>query len=115
LRAVIDHAGQAVSATDRLYLTAPLPTLIVWGARDAVIPVAHAQAAHAAIAGRRLEVFPDAGHYPHCDAPGRFADTLMDFIASRPAADVSEGAWRALLRNRPALEPAAGESAAATS
>ena len=39
LRAVVDPRGQAVSAHDRLYLASHLPTLIVWGARDRIIPV----------------------------------------------------------------------------
>ncbi len=38
LRAVIDLAGQRVSATDRLYLAQMMPTLIVWGRRDPLIP-----------------------------------------------------------------------------
>ena len=82
LRAVIDAGGQTVSATDRLYLASHVPTLIVWGARDALIPVSHAHAAHAAIPSSRLEIFPDVGHFPHCEAPERFAGTLVDFIAS---------------------------------
>ena len=39
LRAVIDLAGQRVNATDRLYLAQMIPTLIVWGRRDPLIPV----------------------------------------------------------------------------
>src|SRR5207342_851879 len=46
LRAVVDPGGQVVSAMDRLYLAAALPTLIVWGDRDDIIPVSHAHAAH---------------------------------------------------------------------
>ena len=42
IRAVIDVAGQRVSARDRLYLAHEIPTMIIWGDRDAVIPVAHA-------------------------------------------------------------------------
>ena len=42
--------GQTVSANDRLYLAARVPTLIVWGDRDAVLPVEHGRAAHRAIA-----------------------------------------------------------------
>ena len=37
--------GQRVSGTDRLYLTEGLPTLVVWGDRDPVIPVGHARRA----------------------------------------------------------------------
>ena len=81
LRAVVDHGGQIVSARDRLYL-ARHPALIVWGGRDSMIPVAHAQAAHEAIANSRLEVFPDAEHFPHAEDPDRFATVLADFIES---------------------------------
>ena len=73
VRAVIDLRGQRVSASDRLYLAAELPTLIVWGALDPLIPVRHAYAAHQTHAGSRLEVFADAGHFPHRDDPQRFA------------------------------------------
>ena len=39
MRGVIDHEGQRVSALDRLYLADQMPTLIVWGDADPVIPV----------------------------------------------------------------------------
>jgi pimeloyl-ACP methyl ester carboxylesterase len=98
LRAVIDTAGQTVNATDRLYLAARVPTLIVWGERDALIPVAHAYAAHAAIPGSRLAIFADAGHFPHCEAPERFAETLIEFIDTTAAPATSEESWRDALR-----------------
>ena len=82
LRAVIDVAGQRVSAADRLYLTTEMPTLIVWGDRDRIIPVAHALTAHSAMPGSRLEIFEGAGHYPHHDAPERFVEILEDFIST---------------------------------
>ena len=82
LRDVIDFSGQAVSALDRLYRAAHLPTLIVWGSRDPFIPVSHAVVAHEAIPGSRLEIFEGVGHYPHCEAPERFVEVLVDFIAS---------------------------------
>ncbi len=86
LRSVIDRDGQKVSAIDRLHLAANMPTLIVWGEKDPIIPVEHARRAHAAIAGSRLEVFEGAGHYPHCDDPSRFARAVLDFVdATEPA------------------------------
>jgi len=100
LRAVIDPGGQSVSAMDRLYLTAALPTLIVWGDQDPIIPVAHAHAAHAAMPGSRLEVFPGVGHFPHVEAPLAFVETLTDFMNStEPAGDGVE-AYRDLLLGR---------------
>jgi pimeloyl-ACP methyl ester carboxylesterase len=86
LRGVIDAGGQAVSALGRLHRAARLPTMIVWGARDPFIPVSHAVAAHEAIPGSRLEIFDGVGHYPHCEAPERFVEVLVDFIASTEAA-----------------------------
>jgi pimeloyl-ACP methyl ester carboxylesterase len=98
LRAVIDARGQSVSAIDRLYLAALLPTLIIWGARDSLIPAAHGRAAHEAIPGSRLEIFDDAGHFPHCEAPERFVAALVDFIDSTEPGPAE--AWREVLRRR---------------
>src|SRR4051794_10273723 len=91
LRAVIDHGGQRVNAPDRLYLAEDMPTLIVWGRRDPIIPVAHAGVAHRGMPGSRLEVFDQAGHFPQLDEPDRFADALADFVTTtEPAqADVA--------------------------
>lgn len=80
LRAVLDLGGQRVSANDRLYLAELLPSLIIWGDRDPLIPVAHAHVAHRELPGSRLEIFPDGGHFPQLYDPMRFAYTLIDFI-----------------------------------
>jgi pimeloyl-ACP methyl ester carboxylesterase len=101
LRAVIDARGQAVSATDRLYLAARLPTLIVWGAHDRFIPVAHAHAAHEAIAGSRLVIFERSGHFPHTEEPERFVDVLTEYIDSTDPMELAEPEWRALLTAGP--------------
>ena len=87
MRGVIDVGGQTVSATDRLYLAARVPTLIVWGERDLIVPVAHGRNAHQAIASSRLEVLRGLGHFPHVEDPDRFNDVLVDFLATtRPGA-----------------------------
>jgi pimeloyl-ACP methyl ester carboxylesterase len=101
LRAVIDPGGQAVSAHDRLYLAARLPTLIVWGARDQIIPVAHANAAHEALPGSRLVIFERSGHFPHADEPGAFADALAEFLATTEPLELDDAEWRATLRTGP--------------
>jgi hypothetical protein len=66
--------------------------------RDPFIPVRHARAAHAAIPGSRLEILDGVGHYPHCEAPARFLEVLVDFIDSTPPARVSEREWRRLFQ-----------------
>jgi pimeloyl-ACP methyl ester carboxylesterase len=98
LRAVIDHRGQVITMLDRCYLTRGMPTLLVWGEHDAIIPISHARQAHAAMPGSRLETFEDAGHFPHHAQPGRFLDVLRDFLATTSPAVHSTEAWRELLR-----------------
>jgi pimeloyl-ACP methyl ester carboxylesterase len=84
LRSVVDHRGQAVSALNKLHLTADLPTVLIWGDHDRIIPVAHAYAAHEALMGSRLEVLEGVGHFPHVEAPTAVADILESFISSTP-------------------------------
>jgi pimeloyl-ACP methyl ester carboxylesterase len=99
LRTIIDPTGQRVNAMDRLYLASEVPTLLVWGERDGIIPVEHGRAAHAAIPGSRFVSFPEAKHFPHREDPTAFADTLTDFIDSTTPAAVDEERWRRLVRN----------------
>jgi pimeloyl-ACP methyl ester carboxylesterase len=80
LRAVVEPGGQRVNASDRLYLAEEVPTLIVWGERDPMIPVKHAYTAHEAMPGSRLEIFSDAGHFAQLDEPVRFAAVLSAFM-----------------------------------
>jgi pimeloyl-ACP methyl ester carboxylesterase len=98
LRAVIDSGGQTVSAHDRLYLAGDVPTLIVWGGRDGLIPMAHGMAAHRAMPGSQLVVFEQAGHYPHCEEPHRFAETLEAFVETSHPVQVSTVRWEDRLR-----------------
>ncbi len=100
LHAVVDTDGQRVAALDRLYLAEILPVLIVWGERDPIIPVAHGRAAHARLPGSRLEVFPDAGHIPQLESPGRFAAALQRFLDQTEPADFDHAEWRALIGGR---------------
>jgi pimeloyl-ACP methyl ester carboxylesterase len=97
VREVIDLAGQRVSANDKLYLAAAIPTLIVWGDRDAMIPVAHAQAAHEAIAGSRLEILKGSGHFLPMQDGNRLAALITDFVATTEAASAPDVAFRAAL------------------
>ena len=81
-RAVIDPGGQSVTAHDYLPETAPMPTLVVWGTRDRMIPAWHAASATTSIPQCRVELFQGAGHFPHLDDPDRFADIVRDFVTT---------------------------------
>jgi pimeloyl-ACP methyl ester carboxylesterase len=102
VRAVIDPLGQRVSARDRLYLADGMPTLIVWGERDNIIPIEHGRAATELIAGSRFEAFPDAGHFPHRDDPVRFIEIMREFLANTEPAFIDDDVARRLLQERAA-------------
>ena len=100
LRSVVDVAGQRVSAADRLYLASEVPTLIVWGDHDRIIPADQGRATHEAIAGSRLELFAGSGHFPHCEQPDRFAAALTDFMDTTAPSTTSASEWRARMLAR---------------
>ena len=100
LRSVIDVRGQRVSATDRLYLLARMPTLIVWGERDHTIPVEHGRAAHAAIPHSRFATLPRAAHFPHLEDPEGLSAALLDFLATTAPARLDDEEWVELLAPR---------------
>jgi pimeloyl-ACP methyl ester carboxylesterase len=102
LRSVIGTGGQRVDARDRLYLAGGIPVLIIWGARDRIIPAKHGEQAHEAIPGSRLEIFDGVGHLPQLEAPGRFIAVLERFLEETEPAQFDTEEWRA--RHRTAAD-----------
>jgi pimeloyl-ACP methyl ester carboxylesterase len=100
LRAVVDWRGQVDTMLDRCYLTEGMPTMLVWGDRDPVLPPLHAGIAHIAMPGSRLELFPNTGHFPFHTDPQRFVTVIRDFIDSTEPASFAPEQWRQMLRNR---------------
>src|SRR5436190_12518299 len=99
LRAVVGPDGQRVFAGDRLYLAREMPTLIIWGARDRILPLGHGRRAYAAIPGSQLVVLEGAGHFPPLEDPGGVVEAMRDFIRSVPGADPDPDRFRELLRS----------------
>jgi pimeloyl-ACP methyl ester carboxylesterase len=76
-----------------------VPTLIVWGERDSIIPVRDADEFERLIEDSRKVVMKDTGHIPMAERPQAFNDVLVEFLAESGRADDQE--------------PAKGESQAA--
>jgi pimeloyl-ACP methyl ester carboxylesterase len=57
------------------------PTLIVWGASDRLLPLAHGRRLHAAMPGARLDVIPASGHAPFVERPRLVVEALRRFAA----------------------------------
>jgi pimeloyl-ACP methyl ester carboxylesterase len=58
-----------------------MPTLIVWGASDRLVPPVYAELFHQAIAGSRVVMIEEAGHAPQVEQPGAFTAAVLDFLA----------------------------------
>ena len=102
-RSVLDPSGQRVDARDRLYLAADLPLFVVWGRKDAIIPVEHGESLARSIPGTTLEVFEQSGHFPHLTEPVRLAEVLARWLRTTPAVEMDPSTLTARLR-----EPLAG-------
>jgi pimeloyl-ACP methyl ester carboxylesterase len=98
LRAVVGAEGQRVFAGDRLYLAQAVPTLILWGERDPVIPVGHGRRAHAAMPGSRLVVLPAVAHFPPLETPDAVVAELRDFLATTEPAELDPTRLARLVR-----------------
>ena len=59
-----------------------VPTLLIWGDRDAFTPRAEQEALNRAIAGSRLTIYAGTGHSPHWEEPERVAADLSAFVRS---------------------------------
>jgi pimeloyl-ACP methyl ester carboxylesterase len=55
------------------------PTLLLWGAEDRIVTPAYGEGWRAEIPGARLELIPQAGHFPHWEQPEVFANKLSVF------------------------------------
>lgn len=72
-----------------------IPTLVVWGLNDRIVPVEAALGYHRLIPRSRLEIFERTGHLPMLERPLRFNPLLEEFIESaqplRAAQDTAIG------------------------
>jgi pimeloyl-ACP methyl ester carboxylesterase len=62
-----------------------IPTLIVWGLSDRIVPIEAALRYHRLIPHSRLEIFERTGHVPEIERPLRFNSLLDEFLAAEPA------------------------------
>jgi pimeloyl-ACP methyl ester carboxylesterase len=111
LRSGVDWRGQVITMLDRAYLADGMPTLLVWGRHDAIIPLGHGRLAHAAMPGSELEIFDEAGHFPHHADPARFVSLVSEFVDRTEPAPFDPEEWRRRLRRgRQGIETESAES-----
>jgi pimeloyl-ACP methyl ester carboxylesterase len=78
---VIDWRGQRRTFLQRAHEVAQLPPVAVfWGDRDAIIPIAHAEAFAASVEGVVFKHFDGCGHYLHQEQPEAFVTAVREFL-----------------------------------
>ena len=58
-----------------------VPTLVIWGAQDAIVPVTHADIARDRVANAQLHILPECGHMPMMERPEEFNRLVSWFLA----------------------------------
>jgi pimeloyl-ACP methyl ester carboxylesterase len=69
-----------LSADPAAYRKADIPTLLVWGERDTVTPLAQGQHLATLLPRANLQILPDAGHIPQIETPAAFNAALLAFL-----------------------------------
>jgi len=57
-----------------------VPTLIIWGEHDPVIPIQYADDFVSSIQDCRFYMMDNSGHTPYVDDPKRFSQLVLDFL-----------------------------------
>jgi len=57
-----------------------VPTLLVWGAKDGIVPASHALAAAQLIPNSQLKLFENCGHNVHRQKADEFSELLLKFF-----------------------------------
>ena len=58
-----------------------IPTLVIWGAQDEVLPIAHAHRAMAGLPNAQLHIFDPCGHVPNLEHAHEFNTLVSDFLS----------------------------------
>lgn len=83
--ALLDRTAQTVlQPPEPLLAQITAPTLLLWGERDRLIPIANADDYLRLIPDSRLEKLPGIGHLPQEEAPAQTASLIAAFLAGEP-------------------------------
>ncbi len=83
--ALIERFSQSTpGANASAIATLRVPTLILWGDRDRLVPLSRGQRFHAEIPGSTLVVLPGLGHVPQEENPAQSLAPVRAFLASIP-------------------------------
>jgi pimeloyl-ACP methyl ester carboxylesterase len=81
VRDVVDWRGQRRSFLERVHELQNIPPILVlWGDRDAIIPIEQGRSFAASLEGAVFETFENCGHYVHNQQPATFVRVVRAFL-----------------------------------
>jgi len=79
-KSTLENSANTQIGLERLKLIEDIPTLILWGIKDKVIPTIHSELFKEAIRNSRIEIIQDAGHAPFAEKPDQVSEILRNFL-----------------------------------
>ena len=80
-KSAFDNSTSTQIGLHRLKLIEDIPTLIIWGDKDKVIPVKHSEKFKEILKNSQLEIIQDAGHAPFAEKPALVCEMLHSFLS----------------------------------
>jgi len=79
-KSTLQNSANTQIGPGRLKLIENIPTLILWGVEDKVIPPEHSRLFKEAISNSQIEIIQDAGHTPFAEKPDQVCEILRNFL-----------------------------------
>jgi len=79
-KSTLENSANKQIGLGRLKLIEDIPTLIIWGSEDKVIPPEHSRLFKEGIANSHIEIIQDAGHAPFAEKPDQVCEILRSFL-----------------------------------
>lgn len=80
-KSTLENSTNTQIKFDNLKLMGSVPTLIIWGVEDRVIPLQHSELFKKSISNSHIEIIQDAGHAPFTEKPEQVSVLIRNFLA----------------------------------
>jgi len=79
-KSTLENSANTQIKLERLKLIDNVPTLIIWGVEDNVIPLQHSELFKKSISNSHIEIIQDAGHAPFTEKPEQVCELIRNFL-----------------------------------
>jgi pimeloyl-ACP methyl ester carboxylesterase len=80
---LVNPLGQKIDCFPLLEKLQDLAILIIWGARDTILPIVHGRRAAQRLPNSHFVVMPETSHEPQLEQPLLFNEIVLDFLLNK--------------------------------